>query len=50
MTKTTVAAKVHQSLHRSRYLSTKVSLYFLATLDNLSDLINLLLCEVIGSN
>jgi hypothetical protein len=48
--KTTVATEVHQSLQRSRYLSAEVSLYLLTALDDLSDLINLLFCEVVGSN
>jgi len=50
VTKSTVATEVHQSLERSGNLSAEISLYLLTSLDDLTDLINLFLCEVVSSN
>jgi hypothetical protein len=50
VTKATVATEVHQSLERSGNLSAEISLYLLTSLDDLSDLINLLFGEIVSSN
>jgi hypothetical protein len=50
VTETTVTTEVHQPLERRRNFSAEVSLYLFTTLDDLSDLINLLFGQVVSSN
>jgi hypothetical protein len=50
VTETTVATEVHQSLEGSGNLPAEISLYLLTSLNDLSDLINLLFGEIVSSN
>jgi hypothetical protein len=50
MTETTVTPEIHQPLERCLNLSAQVSLYLLTTLDNLTNLVDLLLGEVISAS
>jgi hypothetical protein len=50
VTETAIAPEVHETFVRRLKLSSKITLDLLATLDDLTDLINLLLCEVIGAD
>jgi hypothetical protein len=50
VTKTAVATEIHQALQGRLCLSTKVTLYFLSSLDELSDLVYLLLGERISTH
>jgi hypothetical protein len=50
MSETSIAPEIHQPFVRRLELSTQVSLHLFAALDDLTNLINLLLGEIICTN
>jgi hypothetical protein len=50
MTKSPIASEIHQPLVRSLKLAAQISLYFLTALDNLTNLVYLLLGEIVSTN